>query len=136
MYEDTTCVLLQVVRIEREAEEVTVFYRPNSLGVEELSRNPVANALAVTFLLSTETVGPTMPLALSGVGSSISAQCGALLVKCDILNVPLFWPQCVLIVQNGGACTEEDCEVRKFGSVGGNGCFSPPIQQCNTAVCS
>ncbi|EIE19775.1 hypothetical protein COCSUDRAFT_44590 [Coccomyxa subellipsoidea C-169] len=45
----------QVLRIEREAEEVTVFYRPNSLGVEELSRNPVANALAVTFLLSTET---------------------------------------------------------------------------------
>ena len=47
---------LQVVRIEREAEEVTVFYRPNSLSVEELSRNPVANSLAVTFLLSTETV--------------------------------------------------------------------------------
>ena len=80
MYEDTTCVLLQVVRIEREAEEVTVFYRPNSLGVEELSRNPVANALAVTLLLSTETVGPTMTLALSGVGSSISVH-----------NVELFW---------------------------------------------
>ncbi|BDA46825.1 probable SEC14-like protein 2 at C-terminar half [Coccomyxa sp. Obi] len=45
----------QVVRIEREAEEVTVFYRPNSLSVEELSRNPVANSLAVTFLLNTET---------------------------------------------------------------------------------
>lgn len=38
-----------------------MFYRPNSLGVEELSRNPVANALAVTFLLSTETVGRGSP---------------------------------------------------------------------------
>lgn len=54
---------LQVIRIEREAEEVTVFYRPNSLSVEELSRNPVANSLAVTFLLSTETVRPKKLLA-------------------------------------------------------------------------
>lgn len=48
--------MVQVLRIEREAEEITVFYRPNSLGVEELSRNPVENALAVTFLISSEEV--------------------------------------------------------------------------------
>ena len=47
---------VKVLRIEREGEEVTVFYRPNSLCIEELSRNPVANALAVTFLLPSEQV--------------------------------------------------------------------------------
>ena len=46
----------QVLRIERESEEVTVFYRPNTMRVEELSRNPVANALAVTFLMPSEQV--------------------------------------------------------------------------------
>lgn len=46
----------QVLRLEREGEEVTVFYRPNSLCIEELSKNPVANALAVTFLLPSEQV--------------------------------------------------------------------------------
>ena len=46
----------QVLRIERESEEVTVFYRPNTMHAEELSRNPVANALAVTFLMVSEQV--------------------------------------------------------------------------------
>jgi hypothetical protein len=50
-----------VLRIEREGEEVTVFYRPNSLCLEELSRSPVANALAVTFLLPGETVRASNP---------------------------------------------------------------------------
>ena len=45
-----------MLRIERESEEVTVYYRPNTMRVEELSRNPVANALAVTFLMQTEQV--------------------------------------------------------------------------------
>ena len=51
----------QVLRIERESEEVTVFYRPNTMRAEELSRNPVANALAVTFLMVSEQV-PSTPL--------------------------------------------------------------------------
>ena len=50
----------QVLRIERESEEVTVFYRPNTMRAEELSRNPVANALAVTFLMVSEQVS-SMP---------------------------------------------------------------------------
>lgn len=48
-----------MLRIEREMEEVTVFYRPNIMHVEELSRNPVANALAVTFLMHSEQVRST-----------------------------------------------------------------------------
>ena len=54
-------VCWQVLRIERESEEVTVFYRPNTMRAEELSRNPVANALAVTFLMVSEQV-PSTPL--------------------------------------------------------------------------
>ena len=33
-----------------------MFYRPNTMRAEELSRNPVANALAVTFLMVSEQV--------------------------------------------------------------------------------
>ena len=55
----------QVLRIERESEEVTVFYRPNTMRAEELSRNPVANALAVTFLMVSEQVPSTPSHSLS-----------------------------------------------------------------------
>ena len=54
--EGSGCDPAQVLRIEREMEEVTVFYRPNTMRAEELSRNPVANALAVTFLMQSEQV--------------------------------------------------------------------------------
>lgn len=37
-----------------------MFYRPNTMRAEELSRNPVANALAVTFLMVSEQV-PDLP---------------------------------------------------------------------------
>ena len=36
-----------------------MYYRPNTMRVEELSRNPVANALAVTLLMQTEQVYAT-----------------------------------------------------------------------------
>ena len=36
-----------------------MFYRPNTMRAEELSRNPVANALAVTFLMVSEQVPGT-----------------------------------------------------------------------------
>lgn len=52
-----------MLRIERELEEVTVFYRPNTMRAEELSRNPVANALAVTFLMQSEQVHTRRPMA-------------------------------------------------------------------------
>ena len=54
---------VQVLRIEREMEEVTVFYRPNTMRAEELSRNPVANALAVTFLMQSEQVPTRLHIA-------------------------------------------------------------------------
>jgi hypothetical protein len=57
---------VQVLRIEQESEEVTVFYRPNGLCIEELNKNPVANALAVTFLVSSYEV--TIALCSSSTG--------------------------------------------------------------------
>ena len=42
-----------------------MFYRPNTMRAEELSRNPVANALAVTFLMVSEQVFGTPSRSLS-----------------------------------------------------------------------
>ena len=46
-----------------------MFYRPNTMRAEELSRNPVANALAVTFLMVSEQVPSTPPLKRCSVSS-------------------------------------------------------------------
>ena len=52
-------------------------------------------------------------------------------MKCDILNLPLFWPQYVFVVQIGGACREEGCEVRNLGALVG---MAVPVHPFNSAI--